>query len=143
MSQIVIDSHLGEVDTHGKIRIGIIVPVSAASFVILAILGYKIKLFIRNRYRRRWLSKHLLPSLRQMSYREATELIASRFDASECSVCLEAFEEEEKTVTVVTGCNHIYCPNCIRDWLLKSTRLATFPSCPICKSTIPLSSSPT
>ncbi|CAN0897625.1 RING-H2 finger protein ATL11 [Linum grandiflorum] len=118
----------------------IIIVISIPSLVILSVFLYKVAArFIRDKYRRKWVERHLLPRLQQMSYGEAIQLIAGRFEAVKCSVCLEEFELEDETVTVLPGCNHIYRPKCIKDWLLKSTLLPTFPCCPVCKSTIVLS----
>ncbi|CAN0897627.1 RING-H2 finger protein ATL11 [Linum grandiflorum] len=111
----------------------IIIVISFPSLVIFSVFLYKVAArFIRDKYRRKWVERHLLPRLQQMSYGEAIQLIAGRFEAVKCSVCLEEFELEDETVTVLPGCNHIYRPKCIKDWLLKSTLLPTFPCCPVC-----------
>ncbi|CAN1140204.1 RING-H2 finger protein ATL11 [Linum perenne] len=122
--------------------VDIILAISITTVITISILVYTIVRYIRNKNRVKWVLEQLLPSFQELNYREAIELIDGRFEATESSLCLEAFEEEEATVTILPGCNHIYCPNCIRQWLLKSTRLPTFPCCPICKSTLFISSSP-
>ena len=51
-----------------------------------------------------------------------------KFD--ECSICTECFEYEDKVS--VLECTHIFHSNCIKEWGHYN------PSCPICKSTIPV-----
>ncbi|CAN0898117.1 RING-H2 finger protein ATL11 [Linum grandiflorum] len=129
-------------DNEKSVSIGMVILVlSSPSLIIISLLLYKVVArFVRDKYRRKWVEKHLLPSLQQISYGEAIQLIDGRFEAIECSLCLDTFEQEDEIVTMLPGCNHIYRPNCIKDWLLKSTMLPTFPCCPVCKSSILLSS---
>ncbi|CAN0903692.1 hypothetical protein LINGRAHAP2_LOCUS22698 [Linum grandiflorum] len=94
----------------------VILMISVPSLIIISVLLYRLVVrFIRKKYRRKWVEQHILPSLQQMRYKEAIDLIAGRFEVPKCALCLDAFEQEDEIVTVLPGCNHIYRPDCIKD----------------------------
>lgn len=50
-------------------------------------------------------------------------------EASECSICLGNFEEEEK-VKVLPECQHAYHSECVDKWLTEQS------SCPLCRASL-------
>lgn len=50
-------------------------------------------------------------------------------EASECSICLGTFEEEEK-VKVLPECHHAYHSECVDKWLTEQS------SCPLCRASL-------
>lgn len=50
-------------------------------------------------------------------------------DAESCSVCLNAFAMET-VVVQLPKCKHIFCPACVKEWLLDHTE------CPLCKTPV-------
>jgi hypothetical protein len=44
----------------------------------------------------------------------------------ECNICME-----EKEKGVLLGCNHIFCENCLKEWLTKSKK-----TCPTCRKEV-------
>ncbi len=45
----------------------------------------------------------------------------------ECCICWEAFEGDNKKVSVIAKCGHYFHCDCIDDWL------ANHPTCPMCR----------
>lgn len=44
----------------------------------------------------------------------------------ECSICIE-----EKKKGILLDCNHIFCENCLKEWLTKSKK-----NCPTCRKEV-------
>ena len=53
-------------------------------------------------------------------------------DDNECSICKENFKPRIRICNL--PCNHIFHSRCIKKW----ARLGDSPSCPVCRSSIPL-----
>ncbi len=45
----------------------------------------------------------------------------------ECGICLNIIEKREK---IILNCNHVFCENCIREWLTRKN------SCPFCRTKV-------
>lgn len=60
-----------------------------------------------------------------LSYEDFDKL--SRIDKDyECNICME-----EKEKGILLDCNHIFCENCLKEWLTKSKK-----TCPTCRKEV-------
>ena len=57
----------------------------------------------------------------------SVKYFSEKNEDNNCSICYKEFFEEEK-ITELFICNHIYHPECIKNWLLNWK-----PICPNCK----------
>lgn len=83
---------------------------------------FVLKLFEMLRHVRPWMAS-LEGLLSEASYTKATEEEVT--SAGDCSICQENFK-----IPVRLKCSHIFCTDCITEWL------ATRSSCPLCRANI-------
>ncbi|CAA7027183.1 unnamed protein product [Microthlaspi erraticum] len=71
------------------------------------------------------LHRSAIDSIKVVGFKKGAGII----DGTECSVCLNEFEEDE-SLRVLPNCNHSFHINCIDTWLLSHK------NCPLCRSPI-------
>jgi E3 ubiquitin-protein ligase makorin len=74
------------------------------------------------------------PTAEEMAYRQLVHQRIKESEGKECGICLELVLTKGNQFGILSGCNHIFCLNCIREWrsvedLDKSVKR----SCPLCR----------
>ncbi|CAI2364334.1 unnamed protein product [Moneuplotes crassus] len=108
------------------------VVVVAVLFLILVLYYVVIKVINKKKkcYGAKWYKKYLRKYTTEIQ-REDRE---SRYDQTECVICLDSFVADRK-ICMINACGHIFHSECLEEYFKIKQRLGDF-ICPLCKTSI-------
>ena len=74
------------------------------------------------------------PSAEELAYRQLVHQRIKESEGKECGICLEIVLAKGNQFGVLSGCNHVFCLNCIREWRsVEELDKTVKRSCPLCR----------
>ena len=78
-------------------------------------------------------NKHLSPMFIKQLNSKNKEKVKTIENNSDCPICFNEMNFENKSKLVFLDCGHVYCKSCIQDWVKTKVQSFANPDCPKCR----------